>query len=92
MRLAIRPVLMPHALARGPLYYAGTVEQRVGDLMAAFADPAIDGIICTRGGWGSAELLPHLDAAAGARESQGRLSATAITRRCICGWRTSAGW
>ena len=28
----------------------------------AFADPAIDGIICTRGGWGSAELLPYLDA------------------------------
>ena len=53
---------MPHALDCGPLYYAGTVEQRVGDLHAAFADTAIDGIVCTRGGWGSAELLPHLDA------------------------------
>ena len=31
--------------------------------MAAFADPEVDGIICTRGGWGSAELLPLLDAA-----------------------------
>jgi muramoyltetrapeptide carboxypeptidase len=60
--LGYRTVLMPHALTRGPLYYAGTVEERVGDLMAAFVDPAIDGIICTRGGWGSAELLPHLDA------------------------------
>jgi muramoyltetrapeptide carboxypeptidase len=29
--------------------------------MAAFADPGIDGILCSRGGWGSAELLPHLD-------------------------------
>jgi muramoyltetrapeptide carboxypeptidase len=58
-----RTVLMPHALSRGPIYYAGTVEQRSGDLMAAFADPNVDGIICTRGGWGSAELLPHLDAA-----------------------------
>jgi muramoyltetrapeptide carboxypeptidase len=55
------PVLYPSALARGPLYYAGTVEQRVADLHAAFADPAIDGILCTRGGWGSAELLPFLD-------------------------------
>ncbi len=55
------PVLMPHALSRGPLYYAGTAEERVADLHAAFADPAIDGIICTRGGWGSAELLPLLD-------------------------------
>lgn len=55
------PVLMPHALTRGPLYYAGTAEERVADLHAAFADPSIDGILCTRGGWGSAELLPLLD-------------------------------
>ncbi len=55
--------LSPRALDSGPLYYAGTLEQRLGDLHAAFADPAIDGIVCTRGGWGSAELLPHLDAA-----------------------------
>ena len=60
--LGYRTKLMPHALDRGPLYYAGTAEQRAGDLMAAFADPAVDGIVCTRGGWGSAELLPLLDA------------------------------
>ena len=61
--LGYSPVLFPHALARGPLYYAGTYRQRAADLMEAFADPAIAGIVCTRGGWGSAELLPHLDAA-----------------------------
>ncbi len=55
------PVLMPNALKRGPLYYAGTAEERVADLHAAFADKTIDGVICTRGGWGSAELLPWLD-------------------------------
>lgn len=55
------PVLMPHALSRGPLYYAGTATERVADLHAAFADDTIDGILCTRGGWGSAELLPLLD-------------------------------
>jgi muramoyltetrapeptide carboxypeptidase len=60
--LGYKTVLLPHALDCGPLYYAGTVEQRVADLHAAFADPGIDGILCTRGGWGSAELLPHLDA------------------------------
>lgn len=58
-----KTVLSPHALDSGPLYYAGTVTDRVADLHAAFADRSIDGIICTRGGWGSAELLPHLDAA-----------------------------
>jgi muramoyltetrapeptide carboxypeptidase len=61
--LGYEPVLFPHALHRGPLYYAGTTHQRLADLHAAFADPAIDAILCTRGGWGSAELLPHLDAA-----------------------------
>ena len=57
------PVVMPNALLRGPLYYAGTAQQRVADLHAAFADTSVDGILCTRGGWGSAELLPLLDAA-----------------------------
>jgi muramoyltetrapeptide carboxypeptidase len=56
------PIVMPHALCRGPLYYAGTAEERVADLHEAFADSSIDGIVCTRGGWGSAELLPLLDA------------------------------
>jgi len=61
--MGYQPVLSHHALDRGPLYYAGSLEDRVSDLHAAFADPLIDGIICTRGGWGSAELLPYLDAA-----------------------------
>jgi muramoyltetrapeptide carboxypeptidase len=59
--LGYRTTLYPHALTQGPLYYAGTVQQRLKDLHSAFADPGIDGILCTRGGWGSAELLPHLD-------------------------------
>ena len=60
--LGYEPVLFPHALARGPLYYAGTAQQRADDLHAAFADQSIAAVICTRGGWGSAELLPLLDA------------------------------
>ena len=60
--LGYRTRLMPHALCRGRLYFAGTVAERVADLHAAFADAEVDGIVCTRGGWGSAELLPHLDA------------------------------
>jgi muramoyltetrapeptide carboxypeptidase len=54
-------VVMPHAKSRGPLYYAGTAAERVADIHAAFADGSIEGILCTRGGWGSAELLPLLD-------------------------------
>ncbi len=61
--LGYKTTLGTHALDSGPLYYAGTIEDRLNDLHSAFADPAIDGIVCARGGWGSAELLPYLDAA-----------------------------
>ncbi len=53
--------IFPHAQSRGPLYYAGTAEERAADLHAAFADDLVDAVLCTRGGWGSAELLPLLN-------------------------------
>ena len=59
--LGYEPMLAEHALGSGPLYYAGTVAERLADLHAAFADPTIAAIGCTRGGWGTAELLPGLD-------------------------------
>lgn len=51
-----------HAFGGGPLYYAGTLSERLEDLHWAFADSEVDGVLCVRGGWGSAELLAHLDA------------------------------
>lgn len=42
-------------------YTAGTVEQRVADLHQAFANPEIKAVWCARGGYGCAQLLPHLD-------------------------------
>ena len=45
-------------------YLAGEPELRAGHLQEAFADPAIHGIVCVRGGYGSAQILPLLDAAA----------------------------
>lgn len=60
--LGYEPVLYPTATKRGPIYFAGTAEERAADLHKAFADSSIDAIISTRGGWGSVELLPLLDA------------------------------
>src|ERR1019366_112349 len=62
-RMGYRTKLFPHALDSCPLNYAGTRENRVADLHAAFADPEVDAIVCTRGGWGAAELLPLLNVA-----------------------------
>lgn len=53
--------LMPHALTQQWPYFAATPEQRLSDLHAAFADPEIDAIICTRGGYGTNYLLEGLD-------------------------------
>jgi muramoyltetrapeptide carboxypeptidase len=52
---------MPHALGQQWPYFAATPEQRLADLHAAFADPAIDAVICTRGGYGTNYLLEGLE-------------------------------
>ncbi len=54
-----RVEVMPHAKASYG-YLAGTDEQRLADLIQAVESPEIDGILCTRGGYGAGRLLPHL--------------------------------
>lgn len=41
--------------------YAGSAAARAADIMAMFTDPAIDAIICARGGYGGNRVLPLLD-------------------------------
>lgn len=42
-------------------HLAGSAEERAHELEAAFADPAVDAVMCVRGGYGSGQLLPLLD-------------------------------
>lgn len=42
-------------------YLAGSDEQRAADITAAFQDPDCRAVICSRGGYGCARLLEHLD-------------------------------
>ncbi len=42
-------------------YLAGSDQQRLQDLHDAFANPAIDAIVCMRGGYGSMRLLDRVD-------------------------------
>ncbi len=42
-------------------YLAGTDAERAGDINAMFADKSVKAVICLRGGWGAARLLPLLD-------------------------------
>lgn len=50
-----------HAQGRSSPYFSATAGERLADLHAAFADPEVDAILCTRGGYGSSYLLPGLD-------------------------------
>jgi muramoyltetrapeptide carboxypeptidase len=42
-------------------FLAGSDRERAEDLMEAFGDPSVQGILCLRGGYGAARLLPLLD-------------------------------
>src|SRR5437867_872407 len=42
-------------------FLAGSDDERIGDLMRMFRDPEVRAILCVRGGYGTARLLPLLD-------------------------------
>ena len=52
--------IFPHARGRSG-YLAAPAEARLADLAAAWSDPEVDAILCARGGFGAAHLLPRLD-------------------------------
>jgi muramoyltetrapeptide carboxypeptidase len=43
------------------LYFAGSAESRARELMRMYRDNSIDVIFALRGGYGSIQMLPHLD-------------------------------
>ena len=67
-RLGFEPVYDDTVFARRG-YVAGPPELRAAAINQAWRDPSIAGIIAVRGGYGSAQLLPLLDAEA-ARHSR----------------------
>lgn len=59
-RLGFKPRLAPNVRKRWG-FLAGTDRERAGDLMAMFTNRSVKGILCVRGGYGTARLLPLLD-------------------------------
>lgn len=60
--LGFEPVVGPTRSDDAP-YVAGPADYRARQLHEALHDPSIAAIVATRGGYGSAQLLPHLDVA-----------------------------
>ena len=56
--------LPPELIGRADLhlpYLAGSDDLRAHELEDAFADPAVHGVVCARGGYGAMRLFPHLN-------------------------------
>lgn len=51
--------IMPHALGENGSF-SGTADERLADLKAAFADPEVRAILCSRGGYGVVHLMDNL--------------------------------
>ena len=58
--LELEPVRGDHVLARHGSF-AGTDEERAADLNRMFRDDGVDAVLCGRGGWGAARILPLVD-------------------------------
>ena len=42
-------------------YAGGTIDERLDDLHAMFADPSVKGVFCVRGGYAAGQLLDRID-------------------------------
>lgn len=68
----------PHVLSeRG--YLAGSDEERLGDLEAAFRDPGVKAIFCSRGGYGVARFLDAFDPSLARRHPKALIGFSDIT-------------
>ena len=59
----LAPVVAPHVLGRHRDfdYLAGTDAERAADLQSAWCDPAVDVVMCARGGYGAQRMADLLD-------------------------------
>lgn len=56
-------VVLGRHLEKAHRYFAGVDEARAEDVQNMFQNPAVDAIVCARGGVGAARVIPLLDAA-----------------------------
>ncbi|HEY2950915.1 MAG TPA: LD-carboxypeptidase [Micromonosporaceae bacterium] len=78
--------LAPHAYAQEG-YLAGGDALRAADLNAAFSDPAVRGVLCTRGGYGVQRVVDAVDLAAVRRDPKVVVGFSDITALQLALWR-----
>ena len=55
----LKVIIAPHASARDG-YFAGSIDERADDFLAALRDDSIKAIFCSYGGYGCVHLLPRI--------------------------------
>lgn len=70
-------------------FLAGDDDARLAELGRALADPAIEAVVCARGGYGLMRLLPRLDAAGFARAPKPLVGFSDVT--ALHAWAARAG-
>jgi muramoyltetrapeptide carboxypeptidase len=82
----LRVLLAPTVYARDG-YLAGGDALRAADLNAAFADPQVRGILCTRGGYGAQRIVDAIDMAVVRRDPKVVAGFSDITALQLALWR-----
>ena len=83
----LRPVPAPNAYARRRLPRRRRRRCGAADLNAAFADPEVRGVICTRGGYGAQRIVDPIDMAAVAPDPKVVAGFSDITALQFALWR-----
>jgi muramoyltetrapeptide carboxypeptidase len=82
----LRVVPAPHAFDRNG-YLAGADADRLADFNLALRDPAIRGVLCTRGGYGAQRIVDGIDMAAVRADPKVVLGFSDITALQLALWR-----
>ncbi len=83
--LGLEPVVMPNC-RKSWGYFAGTDQERLGDLSAALSDPAFAAVWCLRGGSGMSRIVSRLDFAGFARHPKVVVGYSDITVLLLALW------
>lgn len=72
-------IILGESVAKRSRYLAGTDRERAADLNRMFSSPEIAAIVCARGGYGTARILPYLDEDAIARHPKILVGSSDVT-------------
>lgn len=59
-RHGFNPIVMPHTCGEPDGSYASSLKHRLDDFLTAWTMPGVKAVMCARGGYGAAQMLPYI--------------------------------